>query len=208
MDIENMRANIEDRSKVIGDLKTEIEGARRSSAHHQLVPSDDMKLSLKQKELQVAQARARLEDLNDNLKVKETIFTENESYHKGLLEELRSLNEEQLRLQKESRTFEEAAKQSEYLGKRIEEGREEKNRLQREFDTITKQPFFKRESDQSSFKRISDLQGKIDERDRGIKEAKDTLIKTEEQMRQLVDEQRSVKIDRETYNEEIERLRN
>lgn len=33
MDIENMRATIEERSRVIGDLKTEIEVARRNSSH-------------------------------------------------------------------------------------------------------------------------------------------------------------------------------
>lgn len=48
------------------------------------------------------------------------------------------MNMEQLRLEKESRAFEEAAKQSEYIVKRIEETKDEKNRLQKEFENVTK----------------------------------------------------------------------
>lgn len=50
-------------------------------------------------------------------------------------------------MQKQNRAFEEAAKDVEHLMKRIEQAREERNRLQKEFDMVTRQPFFKRESD-------------------------------------------------------------
>lgn len=75
----------------------------------------------------------------------------------------------------------------------MEETREERNRLQKEFDTITRQPFFKRESDGTAFKRISELQAKIDDKERGIKEAKDNILKSDDQLRNLTDEQKAVK---------------
>ncbi len=149
LDLENMRANIEQSARIIADLKLEIEGSRRH--HHGQIPSEDLKVQLRQKELAVAQQRARLDDLNDNLKIRSTIFSENQAYHDGLMEELKQLNTEFHRLQTESRTFEEAAKETEYLTRRLEEAREQRNRMQREFDSLQKQPFFKRESDQTSF---------------------------------------------------------
>ncbi len=75
LDLENMRAIIEKSTREIADLKSEIEGSRRS--HHSQIPSEDLKVQLRQKELAVAQQRARLDDLNDNLKIRSTIFAEN-----------------------------------------------------------------------------------------------------------------------------------
>jgi len=140
-----MRQNIEETNKTIGDMKTELDLTRRAS--HGQVPSEDLIHELRKKELQVAQQRARLEDLHEALKFKENAFKESQAYQNGLVEELKSLNTDYLRLQKESRTYEEASKQTEYLATRIEESRKERDRLQKEFDVITRQPFFKRESD-------------------------------------------------------------
>ena len=63
------------------------------------------------------------------LKAKEEIFNSNQSFQNGLVEELKQVNSEQLRLQKENRAFEEAAKQAELLAKRIEETTAEKMQL-------------------------------------------------------------------------------
>ena len=57
-------------------------------------------------------------------------------------------------MQTESRTAEDASKQTEYMMKRIEEARIERDRMQSELNTLTKQPFFKRETDQGTFDRI------------------------------------------------------
>ena len=206
MDAQNMRQNIEESSRKVADLKLEIENVRRQS--HGQVPPDELIVQLRQKELQVAQSRARFEDLGDNLKVRESIFRENQAYQSSLVEELKSLGIEYMKLQKENRTFEEAAKQVDYLQKRMEDTREERNRLQREFDTITRQPFFKRESDQTSFKRISELQAKIDEKDRGVREAKENILKSDETLKALQDDMKEVKSERELANEEIDRLKN
>ena len=102
----------------------------------------------------VAQQRAKLEDLADSLKVRTSIFQENEAYHNSLLEELKSVHTDHLRLQTETRVAEDAAKQTEYLMKRIEEARLERDRMQSELAVLTKQPFFKRENDQSTFDKI------------------------------------------------------
>ena len=123
------------------------------------------------------------------------------------MNELKLLNTEHMTLQTENRKFEEAAKQTDYMIKRIEEARDERNRLQKEFDTITRQPFFKRESDDTAFKTISELEKRLDDRDRGIKEAKINIQKTQEQIDALIEEQRNVKQEKDQYDEEIERLK-
>ena len=64
------------------------------------------------------------------------------------------MHTDHLRLQTESRTAEDAAKQTEYLMKRIEEARVERDRMQSELSVLTKQPFFKRETDSSTFDKI------------------------------------------------------
>jgi chromosome segregation ATPase len=145
--------------------------------------------------------------LCDNLKIKEAIFAENQAYQTGLLDELKALNTDQLRLQKECRAFEEAAKQSEYLVKRIEETKDEKERLQKEFENVTRQPFFKRESDQTVFKKISELQTKIEEKDRNIKVTKDSIVRLTESIRSLNEEQKDIKRELESYNDEVGKLR-
>ncbi len=54
-----------------------------------------------------------------------------------------------MNLQSENRALDEAAKTSEFLQKSIQDIMMERNKLQNEFNMITKQPFFKRELDQN-----------------------------------------------------------
>ena len=87
---------------------------------------------------------------------------------------------DQLNLQSENRALDQAAKTSEFLQKQITEVMIERNKLQSEFDTITKQPFFKRELDQNSFNKHNELSNKIDQKDRAVKESKANIIKVDE----------------------------
>lgn len=95
---------------MIADLKVDIEASRKN--FHGSIPSEDIKAELRKKELMVAQQRAKLDDLGDSLKVKSVIFQENEAYHNQLLEELKSVHTDHLRLQTESRAAEDASKQT------------------------------------------------------------------------------------------------
>ena len=84
---------------------------------------------------------------------------------------------------------------------------QERNKLQTEFSNITKQPFFKRELDQDSFQKVNDLSNKVDERERQIKETKASILALEEQQKKLTEENRGLKLERDTYHEELERMR-
>ncbi len=86
----------------------DIEASRKN--FHGSIPSEDIKAELRKKELQVAQQRAKLEDLADSLKVRSAIFSENEAYHNQLLEELKQVHADHLRLQTETRAAEDASK--------------------------------------------------------------------------------------------------
>lgn len=123
-----------------------------------------------------------------------------------MMTELKSLNADYHNLQTESRTLEEASKETEYLTRRLEEARDQRNRMQREFDALQKQPFFKRESDQSSFQRINELQKLISERELAIKGSREVIVKADEKLRELNEEQRNVAADKDAYKEEIDRL--
>lgn len=99
------------------------------------------------------------------------------------MDELKSLDAEYHRLETETRTFEEAAKQTEVLEKQILRAKEDQALLQRQFNELVRQPFFKRETDQSTYVRISELQKQVEERERQIKDSMEGTLKAEEQIR-------------------------
>jgi len=155
----------------------------------------------------VAQTRAKLEDLMDTLGLKEEAFKQNENYQNNLLSELKHLKTDYLTLMSENRALEEAARTAEFLQQQVADVIQERNKLQQEFQNITKQPFFKRELDQEAFKRVNDLAAKVEERERQIKETKASVLGLEEQQRKLTEENRGLKLERDTYHEELERMR-
>jgi len=57
------------------------------------------------------------------------------------------------------------------------EAKTERDKLQREFENITRTPFFKRETDKSHFQRIQELEKKVDDRERQIRQAKENIVK-------------------------------
>ncbi len=143
----------------------------------------------------------------DTLGLKEEAFKQNENYQNGLLQELRHLKTDYLNLMSEHRALDEASKTADYLQQQVQDVRVERDKLQSEFNIITKQPFFKREMDESTFQQINTIGAKVEEREKQIKEAKANILKSEETMRRLVEEQRGLKMERDTYHDEIERLR-
>jgi hypothetical protein len=62
------------------------------------VPSEELQNALSQKELMVAQQKARHDDLLDNLRSRETAFKESQAYKNSMVEELKGLEAEYLRL--------------------------------------------------------------------------------------------------------------
>lgn len=64
----------------------------------------------------------------------------------------------------------------------------ERDKMQKEFDILTKQPFFKRETDQNQFKRVSDLEKKYEDKDREARTVKANILKLDEEIRKLTEE--------------------
>jgi chromosome segregation ATPase len=73
--------------------------------------------------------------------------------------------------------MDESSKTAEYLQENIMKARAERDRLEKEFDMITKQPFFKRETDSSHFKTLQELQKRADDKDRDIRKTKESIVK-------------------------------
>ncbi len=96
MDANILRQNLEDSNKRLADAKNEIDFFSRTNMGQ--MPSEEMISTLQQKELQVTMQKARIQELMDGLRIKETIFKENQAYQNTLVEELKNLNTDYLRL--------------------------------------------------------------------------------------------------------------
>jgi len=84
-----LKTHLENSNKKIIELKQTVEYSKKVK-DGQVAP-DDLVRDFRDKELKVAQHKAKLEDLRDSFKIKEEIFNSNKSYQDGLLNELKSL---------------------------------------------------------------------------------------------------------------------
>ena len=80
----------------------------------------------------------RYEDLEDDFKRKDHIYASQKNTQDDLIKQLRNLQTEQLDLIKKNRAYAEAAKETDYFQRTIAEVSIERNKLQKEFDTITR----------------------------------------------------------------------
>ena len=55
--------------------------------------------------------------------------------------------------------------------------------MQNEFDTIMRQPFFKKQSDDTGMRQLEQLQQKLEQREKEIAASKQNILKTTESMK-------------------------
>jgi RNA polymerase-interacting CarD/CdnL/TRCF family regulator len=115
-------------------------------------------------EHKIIQSRSRLEDVKANLKVRDEIFNSGKSYEASLFEQLRSAQQERTQLEAEKRMLQTAAATNTEILERITATKKERDRLQNEFETVMRKPFFKKERDENSLKELDKLQALIEEK--------------------------------------------
>ncbi|CDW86689.1 protein fantom [Stylonychia lemnae] len=205
LDVQSYRQHIEKSQKQIMELQREIEMSKRATTGS--IAPEELIMQLREKELKVAQQKAKLEDLNDNLKLRYEMFSQNEAYQNGLIAELKQLKQDYIRLLDDNRSFEQQAELAKQFQQEVEEAQKQRDELQQQFGQVTKQPFFKREMDQNAFQQNNSLQNKSEELDKLIKDSKANFMTIDEEIRKLKEEEKNLKIDRDIYQDEIDRMR-
>ena len=84
--------------------------------------------------------------------------------------------------------------------------RKEKDQIEQSLAALTRTPFFKPIADQSSFKRITELENQISQKDRGIMEAKEVILKGQESLKEIAFDYRQINGEKDNYTSEISRL--
>ena len=99
-----------------------------------------------------------------------------------------------------------AGNQIDFLKDEIAIAKNERNQLQKEFDLIMKQPFFKKENDQNNLQKLTSLQQQIDQQEAELKKSRANILKYEEEHKELSDEINGLNKDKQFYNEELKKM--
>jgi len=116
------------------------------------------------------------------------MFLRNKEFHQSLLDQYNELSDKKVELEKINRETMQAGSQIDYLKEEIKEAKNERNLLQKEFDNIMKQPFFKKENDQNSLNKLQELEAKIAQSEAEIKKSRANILKHEEDIKESSEE--------------------
>ena len=78
--------------------------------------------------------------------------------------------------------------------------------MQSELDAVLRQPFFRKEADQQNYKKVEELNKKIDREDTQLKDARANILKHDKEMKDLLDEERHLKEEKEFYGADLRKL--
>ena len=168
----------------------EIESAKRMSSS--TLNIEELYRERRENELKLMQAKGRLEDIKSSLKVKIDIFNQGKKYEDSVFSNIKAAQNETSKLTIQNRTLKASATQRDDIRQHLMEARQDRDRLQNEFDTIMRQPFFKKQSSDAGMKDLEQLQAKLEVKEREIAASKNTILKTENEVK--------------TFKEEISRL--
>jgi len=101
-------------------------------------------------EIKLIEARQELSTVEADYHTKKSIFTRNKDYHNSLLDQYRGLSEKKITLEKSQRETMAAGSQVDYLRNQIQEAKDERDQLSREFENLMRQPFFKKENEKNN----------------------------------------------------------
>ena len=84
--------------------------------------------------------------------MKQDIFGQSKDYEQSLQNQLKAAFNETNALTMQNRTLKAAASENEDVRQRLLEARQDRDRLQNEFNVIMQQPFFKKQSDDTGMR--------------------------------------------------------
>ena len=106
----------------------------------------------------------------------------------------------------ENRTLKSAANQNSDIQERLTEAKQDRDRLQNEFNNIMRQPFFARQSDDSDMQVYNNLKEKIDQRDREIAASVNVIQKTQKEKERVDDEIKAMTEVKYKYEDDIAKM--
>ena len=69
---------------------------------------------------------------------------------------------------------------------RIREAKEDRDRLQRDFDNIMRQPFFRKEGDTENMKSLENLQGKLESREEEVHKSQGIIKRNTQELNKTI----------------------
>ena len=123
-------------------LVRDIEGTKRMASS--TLNMDELYRERRNAEITLMKAKGRLEDIKSSLKTKSDIFDQGKSYETSLFNQLKQAQNETNALTMQKVTLKASASQNEEVKERLLEARHDRDSLQNQFDTIMRQPFFKK----------------------------------------------------------------
>lgn len=157
-------------------------------------------------EIKLIEARQEQSTVEADYHTKKSIFTRNQDYHNSLLDQFRELSEKKMMLEKSQRETMAAGSQVEYLRDQIQEAKNERDQLTREFDNLMRQPFFKKETEKNNFAKIDTLQQEISKLELEQKKSRANILKLTEEAKELSDEKKHLESENKSYEDEIRKF--
>jgi septal ring factor EnvC (AmiA/AmiB activator) len=154
-------------------------------------------------ELKLMQARARLEDVRANLKVKGDIFNEGQKYEEHLFSQLKSMQEETNTLTTENRLLSTSANEREEIAEKIKEAKKSRDEMDAQLRSLMRMPFIKAESDEASMKRLDELQAKLATADKQIAESSRNNQKTVAELNRTIEDMQKTEKEKKHLESEI-----
>jgi len=93
-----------------------------------------------------------------------------------MLKELKDQQNRYVELTTQNRTLEESASVVEYLQKEIIKAKEEKRRIMKDLETLSTNPFIKKESANTETKTVNDLERKLEGIQQETKRTQSTIL--------------------------------
>lgn len=199
-----MRDKVLSQTKTIQSLKRGIEDMR-----HVRVQEGDQSSLIKarsQADFKLFEAKQALSTLEAEAQVNDGFFSRNKEYHQTLLTQYRDLQDKRAELERHYREKDAQGERVDYLKEQITEARKEKNKLQEKYDALARTPFFKKEADNTNYKRLEDLKASQAKIQRETDKARASLLQQQKEIKELEKEQRELEYDRDFHNKELRRI--
>ena len=177
-------------NREIQSLRHQIEDLRNN--HTQTYNQAHLLDAKRKVEIKLIEARQELVTIDSDYQVKKDIFMRNKDYNSSLLEQANDLSNKKQLLEKQHREKMQAGSQVEDLQDEINNVKKERNQLQREFDNIMSQPFFKKELDSNNLDKLKTLEEKIRQQEDSIKKSRTNITKHMEECHEIQKEIKSL----------------
>lgn len=157
-------------------------------------------------DINLIESRQELSTVESDYHVKKDIFSRNEDYRLSLLDQYNDMSKKRVELDRIQRETVSAGNEMDSIKSDIEEAKNERNQLQREFDNIMKQPFFRKEHDANNLSKINSLKAKIDQYELEVKKSRANITKHCDDIKEVMDENKGLMKDKQFYTEQLRKI--